>query len=31
VEKMVVEKGLNLFYHSIENRKLCCGVRKLSR
>jgi phosphoadenosine phosphosulfate reductase len=29
VERMVVEKGLNLFYHSIENRKLCCGVRKL--
>lgn len=28
VEKMVVEKGLNLFYHSIENRRLCCGVRK---
>lgn len=28
VEKMVVEKGLNLFYHSIENRQLCCGVRK---
>ena len=29
VQKMVVEKGLNLFYHSIENRKLCCGVRKV--
>lgn len=28
VENMVVEKGLNLFYHSIENRQLCCGVRK---
>jgi phosphoadenosine phosphosulfate reductase len=25
----VREKGLNLFYSSIENRKLCCGVRKV--
>src|SRR3989338_131498 len=29
VEQMVQEKGLNLFYHSIENRKLCCGIRKV--
>jgi phosphoadenosine phosphosulfate reductase len=29
VEKMVKEKGINLFYQSIENRKLCCGVRKI--
>ena len=29
VEAMVHERGLNLFYHSIENRKLCCGVRKV--
>ena len=29
VEQMVREKGLNLFYQSIENRKLCCGVRKV--
>ena len=29
VEKMVREKGINLFYDSIENRKLCCHVRKL--
>jgi len=29
VEKMVRGKGVNLFYHSIENRKLCCGVRKV--
>ncbi len=29
VEKMVKEKGINLFYKSIENRKLCCAVRKL--
>jgi len=28
VEKMVYEKGANLFYDSIENRKLCCSVRK---
>ncbi|MEA3494772.1 MAG: phosphoadenylyl-sulfate reductase [Bacteroidota bacterium] len=29
VEKMVNEKGINLFYESIENRKLCCNIRKL--
>lgn len=29
VEKMVDEHGLNLFYESVENRKLCCGVRKI--
>ena len=29
VEAMVAEHGTNLFYHSIENRKLCCGVRKM--
>ena len=29
VEKMVREKGFNLFYQSIDNRKLCCGVRKV--
>lgn len=29
VEKMVRSQGLNLFYHSIENRKLCCGIRKV--
>lgn len=28
VEQMVNEKGINLFYESIENRKLCCLVRK---
>ncbi|MBK9290196.1 MAG: phosphoadenylyl-sulfate reductase [Bacteroidetes bacterium] len=28
VEKMVNEKGINLFYDSIENRKLCCNIRK---
>jgi len=29
VEQMVAEKGINLFYDSIENRKQCCGIRKL--
>jgi phosphoadenosine phosphosulfate reductase len=29
VEQMVREKGLNLFYHSVENRKFCCGIRKV--
>jgi len=29
VQQMVAEKGLNLFYHSIENRKRCCAVRKV--
>jgi len=29
VEKMVREKGINLFYESVENRKQCCYVRKV--
>ena len=29
VQAMVAEHGVNLFYHSVENRKLCCGVRKM--
>jgi len=29
VEQMVRTKGINLFYESVENRKLCCGVRKV--
>lgn len=29
VENMVQEKGINLFYESIENRKLCCHIRKI--
>ncbi|HOU73639.1 MAG: phosphoadenylyl-sulfate reductase [Tenuifilum sp.] len=29
VERMVTEKGINLFYQSIENRKECCRVRKI--
>jgi phosphoadenosine phosphosulfate reductase len=29
VQKMVNDKGINLFYKSVENRKLCCYVRKI--
>ena len=29
VEKMVGEKGINLFYESVENRKQCCHIRKI--
>ncbi|MFM7795968.1 MAG: phosphoadenylyl-sulfate reductase [Candidatus Nitrosotenuis sp.] len=29
VEEMVREKGINLFYESVENRKLCCEIRKV--
>lgn len=29
VEKMVSEKGINLFYESVENRKQCCHIRKI--
>ncbi len=29
VENMVNNLGINLFYESIENRKLCCSVRKI--
>lgn len=28
VEKMVTSRGVNLFYKSVENRRLCCQVRK---
>jgi phosphoadenosine phosphosulfate reductase len=28
VQKMVNEKGVNLFYESVENRKTCCNIRK---
>lgn len=30
VEAMVRSKGINLFYDSVENRKLCCRVRKIN-
>ena len=29
VERMVVDKGPNLFYESVDNRKLCCEIRKV--
>lgn len=29
VEKMENQYGPNLFYESVENRKMCCGVRKV--
>lgn len=29
VEKYVSEKGINAFYHSVENRKECCYIRKV--
>ncbi len=29
IEKMVTENGINLFYSSVEKRKLCCEVRKV--
>ena len=30
VEKMVTEKGPLSFYKSVENRKECCGIRKVA-
>jgi phosphoadenosine phosphosulfate reductase len=29
VESMIAEHGINLFYKSVENRKLCCSIRKI--
>lgn len=29
LQKLVTEKGPNLFYESVENRKACCHVRKV--
>jgi len=29
VEEMVNNKGINLFYESVENRKECCHIRKI--
>lgn len=29
VQKMIKENGINLFYESVENRKLCCHSRKV--
>jgi len=30
VETMVRKQGVNLFYHSLENRKRCCQIRKVN-
>ena len=29
VQQMVKDNGVNLFYESIQNRQLCCGIRKV--
>jgi phosphoadenosine phosphosulfate reductase len=29
LEEMVTNKGMNLMYDSVENRKLCCNIRKI--
>ena len=29
VERMVSERGRDLFYESVENRRLCCEIRKV--
>lgn len=29
IKNMVESKGINLFYDSVENRHLCCGIRKV--
>lgn len=29
LQKFVTEKGPNSFYESVENRKTCCGIRKV--
>ena len=29
IEQMVGANGINLFFESVENRKLCCQIRKL--
>ncbi len=29
VESMVRDKGLNLFFESVQNRQLCCRIRKV--
>jgi len=31
VEELVAAKGINLFYDSVENRKLCCSIRKVAQ
>ncbi len=29
MEKMVTENGVNLMYNSVQERKLCCEIRKV--
>ena len=31
VEEMVAENGINLFYDSVQKRKLCCSIRKVAQ
>jgi len=31
VEEMVARNGINLFYDSVEKRKMCCGIRKVAQ
>jgi phosphoadenosine phosphosulfate reductase len=30
IQELVNDKGPDLFYYSVENRKACCGVRKIT-
>lgn len=30
VQQMVQKNGINLFYHSVDNRKQCCHIRKIA-
>ena len=31
VEEMVADRGINLFYDNLENRKMCCAIRKVAQ
>ncbi|MEN8156764.1 MAG: phosphoadenylyl-sulfate reductase [Bacteroidota bacterium] len=31
VEEMVASHGINLFYDGVEQRKMCCGIRKVAQ
>jgi phosphoadenosine phosphosulfate reductase len=31
VEEMVARHGINLFYDGVEQRKMCCGIRKVAQ
>jgi phosphoadenosine phosphosulfate reductase len=31
VEEMVAQNGINLFYDSVEKRKMCCRIRKVDQ